>query len=384
MSKKTKIQWCDSTVNPIMGCAGCELYPTPEQLLEFIDRDLINAGHGGWKSGMASELFEAVLAQAWQELPKVDGEPISDHINEPTTTNIRHLRDRLGENVAESFGAAAGRTAIRAIERNLSCYAAQLHANRGLAIHRPLRKINHGYSPTFEQVTEFPGRLRTASCWEDMTGKHRPDKPWLNELARLIFVSDMGDAFSHRAKFEFLRSEVPAFQGSDGRRHLWLWLTKRPDIMRQFAAEIGGFPSNVCAMTTVTSTKNLKRIDALRRVDAPVRGLSLEPLWAPIAQKIDLTEIDWVIVGGESGAKKNVQPFPIEWVRELRQLCLDCGVAFFVKQLGRRPTQSGNRITLRDNHGGDWGEWPSDLRVREIPEYFRNYSDKHSQDGNRH
>ncbi len=167
---------------------------------------------------------------------------------------------------------------------------------------------------------------------------------------------------------------MAAFQTPEGQQHLWLWLTKRPKIMREFADSIGGFPANVCAMTTVTSPKTLKRVDALREVNASVRGLSLEPLWGSLADEIDLTGIDWVIVGGESGAKANVELFPIEWAMKLRNRCREEGVAFFLKQLGRRPTCQGKELKLRQLHGGDWAEWPADIRVREMPQYFYNYA----------
>jgi protein gp37 len=87
-----------------------------------------------------------------------------------------------------------------------------------------------------------------------------------------------------------------------GRRHLWLWLTKRTHIMRQFAEEIGGLPGNVCAMTTVTGRDALHRVDELRQTKAACRGLSIVPLWERIPpESFDLTGIDWLILAGESG-----------------------------------------------------------------------------------
>lgn len=98
--------------------------------------------------------------------------------------------------------------------------------------------------------------------------------------------------------------------------------------------------------------------------------------------------IDWVIMGGESGPK--ARPFDIGWARSIRDQCQAAGVAFFMKQLGKRPEavrrgQDGPppagyerlidagggtgiyRLRLRDSHGGDWDEWPADLRIREFP-----------------
>lgn len=63
MSITTNIQWCDSTINPLMGCLGCELYPTPEKLLAAIDRACLLAGISGWTKGTAKSLFGEVLTQ---------------------------------------------------------------------------------------------------------------------------------------------------------------------------------------------------------------------------------------------------------------------------------------------------------------------------------
>lgn len=376
MSITTNIQWCDSTINPIMGCHGCELLPTPEKLLAAIDRACLLAGISGWTKGTAKSLFGEVLAQVWATLEESETGPGEGHQNGLTTTNLRHLRKRMKRRASELFSTKAGRLILATIEKSLKCYAAQLHANRGFDLENPQRGVNVGYAPTFETITRFPSRTEAAVHWSDLTGIERDEKPWLNGLPRLIFVSDMGDAFSRKQDFEFLRSEMAAFQTAEGQRHLWLWLTKRPDVMRQFVDNIGGFPANVCAMTTVTSAKTLSRVDALREVNAAVRGLSLEPLWEPLADKIDLTGIDWVIVGGESGARANVELFPVEWAIELRDRCREEGVAFFLKQLGRRPSLQGNEFKLRHQHGGDWFEWTRVLRVREMPEYFYSYADQ--------
>ena len=213
----------------------------------------------------------------------------------------------------------------------------------------------------------------------DLSGRIDNDSPWKNGLARMIFVSDMGDAFSRQSDFALLKEEaMPAIQSDAGQRHLWLWLTKRPKTMARFAQEIGGFPKNVCAMTTLTCADeaNLRRLDQIREVDAACRGLSIEPLRERIPlDRLDLSGIDWVIVGGESGAIRNVNPFHLEWAIELKQHCHANGVAFFMKQLGRAPHWQGQPIKLKNTHGGNWAEWPSEasLNVREFPAYFHSY-----------
>jgi protein gp37 len=92
-----------------------------------------------------------------------------------------------------------------------------------------------------------------------------------------------------------------------------------------------------------------------------LRFLSIEPLIEDIGE-LDLRGIGWVIVGGESASDCHARGFDIEWARSIVGQCKASGVPCFVKQLGSRPT-----IAIRDNKGGDWAEWPADLRVREFP-----------------
>lgn len=373
MSAKTKIQWCDTTVNPVMGCGGCELFPKPATALAAIDDLLIRESVTGWTRGRARQLLATLLAEAWRQLLNAIGEPGPGHRNALTLTNIWHLRMRLESQIAAEYGQDAGALARTAIERQLTCYAAKLHLNKGYSILNPRRTPNSGYAPTFEQVTLFPGRLAQAARMRDLLGSHRAGKPWLDGLPRLIFVSDMGDALSRQGDFDSLHEEIKAIQSKEGQRHLWLWLSKRPHFMQHFARYIGGMPSNVCAMTTVTSHDTLYRVDELRSVDAAVRGLSIEPLWSNIADQLDLSGIDWVIVGGESGARAHVTPFPLEWVEDLHAACRNQNVAFFCKQLGSRPTRGGAIVRVKDGHGGDWDEWDEALRVRQFPTYFHEH-----------
>jgi protein gp37 len=377
--KETDIQWCDSTVNPIMGCAGCELYPAWGTVLKAID-GVVGASEGegkkdAWRPGMAKSLYRDLIQLAYDAIPEEQRKP--GHKWAVTNTNLWHLRERFVEAVKESHGTKAAEAARGAIEREITCYAAKLHLNKGLSIVNPGRSANTGFAPTFEQVTRYEERVREAAQWEDLLGKSDPDRPWIDRLPRLIFLSDMGDALSRESDFPFLKQDViEPIQSEEGRRHLWLWLTKRPDWMVKLADQLGGLPDNLCAMTTVTSRKNLNRVDALRRVKAKVRGLSIEPLWERLPpQQLNLQGIDWVIVGGESGSKvQDTRPFEIEWAEELKDHCQKKGVAFFLKQLGRVATLGGERVHLTDSHGGDWMEWPdAALRVREFPSYFAQY-----------
>lgn len=363
MSKDTNIQWCDSTINPVMGCGGCELFPAPAEVVSSINAAAANLG----VSLDSRELLKSMIAEGHANIASCG----AGHRDALTTTNIYHFRDRLGEVVTDLHGKPVGDAVVNAIKSAVTCYAAKLHLNRGANIIKPERIPKKGYAPTFEQLTKFEGRLETAAGWSDLLGTPRPGSPWKDGLPRLIFISDMGDAMSSKGLFPFLKQEVTHLSTEKGRRHLWLWLTKRPHIMRDFAEEIGGLPGNVCAMTTVTGPDALNRVDELRQIKASCRGLSVEPLWERIPpESLDLTGIDWLILGGESGGSRT---FDLAWAEELRAHCQRNGTAYFLKQLGRNPVTEGKSIRLKDPHGGDWSEWPEHLRVREFPRHFHLY-----------
>ena len=233
--------------------------------------------------------------------------------------------------------------------------------------------------------------MAEAARWKrDCTGTARADKPWLDGLLRLIFVSDMGDALSERGAiigpdnkkvpggavpFEYLKDEIidPALS-EKGRRHCWLWLTKRPHRLAQFCDWLRQhhgleLPQNIWVGTSVTSKRTLSRIAQLRKVGnaRTLRFLSVEPLWEEISLAGGLDGIQWVIVGGESGRGSVAEEFRCEWARKLRDECQAVGVRFFLKQLGRNATDGGKPLALADSHGGDWTEWPKNLRVRQMP-----------------
>lgn len=378
MSEFTKIQWCDTTVNPIMGCGGCELFPSPSEVLTAIDAAAAEAGGKIDSRKIYKGLVDEVFLKAENPHP--------GHKQVVNTTNIYHLKERFLARVRDKHSPEVALAADTAIRKSVTCYAAVLHLRKGASIldregirkgkDKP-REPHNGHAPIFEIVTKFATRAAEVADLPDLLGKSNPKTPWKDNLPRMIFVSDMGDALSSAGDFPFLKSDLmPAIESDNGSRHLWLWLTKRPERMAKFAREIGGFPSNVCAMTTLTGPdeKSLKRLADLKEVNAAVRGLSIEPLWDRIPpSKLNLKGIDWVIVGGESGSGKLTRPFALEWAEELRDYCQSKGVAFFLKQLGRNPTLDGESIKLKNEHGGKWEEWDEPLRIREFPKAFHEF-----------
>jgi len=330
-------------VNPVMACDGCELWPTISQLVSIIAE---TAG---------------ILAQK---------EQVAVHLTGYLPSDVYHCRAELARKLANSPDPRKIAVLEKAIKESFRCYAGQLHLLRGENIIKPWKKSIPGYARKFEEPELFPGRMTVAAGWSDLSGSERLNAVWKKTLPRIIFVSDMGDALSRSVPFEYLLQEIiTVASSSNGKRHIWLWLTKRPRRMAQFSEWLNtrdiSWPDNLVAMTSVTSVKTIGRVEQLLKVRCKFRGLSVEPLWSPVT--LPLCGINWVIVGGESGS--GAKPFNLDWARDIIRQCRTAGVAPFVKQLGAVPFDGGRPLDLHDSHGGDWNEWPLDLRVREFPKF---------------
>ncbi len=365
MSVNTKIEWCDSTINPQMGCDGCELWT-----------------------------------------PKSGG----------------------------------------------TCYAAALTERWG--------GVNAGFPERFDEPRIYPKRIAQACGWSDLTGKDRPEKPWLNGLPRTIFLDDLGDTFTEKLDGldyleEMARTAPPTFwwrlildavrdgghwlepfiPAMEKAPHIWILLTKRPTRMRRFFERMGRVPRNFWLMTSITSQATVSRARELIKIPgAMVYGLSIEPIWGDInliggskplltcpetftdddSDVLELiyrhgsncpnyceytcnphspgTEapgagIDWLILGGESG--RDARTTPVESIRSLVETAKTFGAIPFVKQLGVRaemlrgdaesaiqagmkwaPTASGASVIVDfKKKGGDMELWPEDLRIRQVPRW---------------
>ncbi|MCL2286826.1 MAG: phage Gp37/Gp68 family protein [Firmicutes bacterium] len=143
-----------------------------------------------------------------------------------------------------------------------------------------------------------------------------------------IFVCSMADLFHDSVPFSFIDKIMNVINFAN--HHRYQILTKRSDRMAEYFSG-KKVPENVWIGVTVESSSEVKRIDALRNINATIRFLSCEPLLDDIG-KIDLSTIDWVIVGGESGAK--ARPMKPEWVRNILEQTEKQDVAFFFKQWG--------------------------------------------------
>jgi protein gp37 len=165
---------------------------------------------------------------------------------------------------------------------------------------------------------------------------------------RRVFVNSMSDLYHEGVPFEFIRRVFAVME--QAQHHNFQILTKRSGRLAELAPRLP-WPRNVWQGVTVESQAYVHRIHELRRVPAAVRFLSLEPLLTAITD-LPLKGIDWVIVGGESGPwHRRIEP---EWVRQIRDQCLDAGAAFFFKQWGGRTPKAGGRLL----DGREWNGAP--------------------------
>ena len=174
---------------------------------------------------------------------------------------------------------------------------------------------------------------------------------------RMIFVNSMSDLFHKDIPKGYVSSVFDTMEKADW--HIYQVLTKRSSLMQKFINERYServAPSNMWFGVSVENEKATSRIEHLRRANATIRFLSIEPLIAPVGT-LRLDGIAWVIVGGESGW--GARPMKPEWVTDIRDQCVDAGVAFFFKQWGGRSPKAGGRLL----DGREWNQFPATRRA---------------------
>lgn len=236
-----------------------------------------------------------------------------------------------------------------------NCYAI------GVA-HRAMQPAHEGLTIRTERGTDWTGEVR---CLPE-----RLEQPLRWRKPRKVFVNSMSDLFHPSVPYRFIREVFNTMRCCNGQvtangkrmpSHTFQVLTKRPQRMAQLARDRSlGFnperpPANVWLGTSIESDRYAFRANHLRATPAAVRFLSLEPLLGPLPS-LDLTGIDWVIVGGESGP--GARPMHPQWVRDIRDRCIDAGVPFLFKQWGAW-VEGGDGVTygrwVHPERGGTTG-----------------------------
>src|SRR3989338_2412527 len=157
----------------------------------------------------------------------------------------------------------------------------------------------------------------------------RLSEPLERRKPTVYFVNSMSDLFHEEVPFGYIRQVFDVM--AQAPQHTFQVLTKRAERMAEFCQGVM-VPPNVWLGVSVENRKHgIPRISVLRKIEASVRFLSIEPLLEHLGE-IDLTGVQWAIVGGESGPK--ARPMKREWVDDIKRQCDRADVAFFFKQWG--------------------------------------------------
>ncbi len=165
---------------------------------------------------------------------------------------------------------------------------------------------------------------------------------------QVIFVNSMSDLFHKAVPVEYIMKIFDVMRKASW--HQFQVLTKRAERLMELDPYID-WPENVWMGVSIESDKFTNRINLLRSTHASIKFLSLEPLLGPL-NSMNLSGIDWVIVGGESGP--HARPIEPEWVRDIRDQCILACVPFFFKQWGgTKKKKTGRLLDFRT-----WDELP--------------------------
>ena len=190
----------------------------------------------------------------------------------------------------------------------------------------------------------------------------RLDQPMHWRRPRRVFVNSMSDLFHELVPESFVHQVFDRMALANW--HSYQILTKRPERMAEVVGSYYEHKSlqrplpHVWLGVSIEVDRWSTRADALRRTPAAVRFISAEPLLGSLPS-LDLTSIDWLIVGGESGA--GARPTRPEWARELRDRALDADVAFFFKQWGGLTPKARGR----ELDGDTWSQYPDAIQTTE-------------------
>lgn len=212
----------------------------------------------------------------------------------------------------------------------LNCYAERM-ARRLHAMGQP--NYRNGFEVTcHEHVLELPLHWR---------------KP------RVIFVNSMSDLFHEDIDEDFIKRIFDVMERASW--HQFQILTKRANRLEELATKLP-WPENVWMGVTVENHECTWRIECLRNTAARTKFLSMEPLLSPV-NDLDLTGIDWVIVGGESGP--GARPMSKQWVLDIKEQCDRNDIPFFFKQWGGVNKKKKGRLLLNRT----WDEMPDPAEV---------------------
>lgn len=186
----------------------------------------------------------------------------------------------------------------------------------------------HCYAATLAKRLKAMGNIRYQNGFEVTVHRDLFTRPLEWKKPKMIFVNSMSDIFHEKVSDNDIISIFEVMNKASW--HTFQLLTKRPERLREISSRVEWTP-NIWMGVTVENASSIKRCEMLKQCGAKVKFISAEPLLESI-KEINLEGIDWLIVGGESGA--GCRPLNKEWVIELRDLARQHDIPFFFKQWG--------------------------------------------------
>ena len=204
------------------------------------------------------------------------------------------------------------------------------------------------YAERMAKRLQAMGQKNYAKGFELALHPHALELPLSWKKPQTIFVNSMSDLFLPGVPTSFIHRVFEVMCRANW--HTFQVLTKRAERLASLSPKLP-WARNIWMGVSVENSDYVSRVDQLRATGAHIKFLSMEPLLGPVPD-LDLSGIDWVIVGGESGP--GARPMREEWVVEIREQCLSAGVPFFFKQWGGfRKKEAGRGL-----QGRTWDEMP--------------------------
>lgn len=168
---------------------------------------------------------------------------------------------------------------------------------------------------------------------------------------RLIFVNSMSDLFHEEVPLDYIKQVFEIMNSAQ--QHIFQVLTKRSTRLAELSSQLN-WGNNIWMGVSIESDKYAYRANNLVTTKAKLKFLSLEPLLAPIPS-LSLSNIDWVIVGGESGPHS--RPIEKQWALEIKNKCQTQNIPFFFKQWGGTNKKKNGRLL----NGEIWDQYPQQI-----------------------
>jgi len=207
----------------------------------------------------------------------------------------------------------------------------------------------HCYAERMAHRLQAMGQPNYRNGFELTLHPHTLEIPLRWKTPQMIFVNSMSDLFHVDVPLDYILQIFKVMERAYW--HTFQVLTKRSERLLELSPQLQ-WPQNVWMGVSVETMKYRIRIDDLRQTGAAIKFLSLEPLLGPLPD-LDLRDIDWIIVGGESGPR--ARPMKESWVIEIRDQCQKAQVPFFFKQWGGTRKKRTGRLL----QGRTWDELPT-------------------------